>query len=190
MDNKQKRKFLLLVYKTIIFFSIISLGVSIYLCIDKIYNKTSILWLDITLLSYIFLSLCFIVADSITTRKLSNKYRIAKFFYFNFVTSFIAAIALCVYCYIQNIDLLAYSTYILPIGLFLASELMLVVNLVLGMSITKLNKSTTVTIDSSAEIPTFDDEVVLRKKLDELNRKLEIKKVQEQIEQIEKKLDE
>ena len=57
-------------------------------------------------------------------------------------------------------------------------------------NLSKLNKSTTVTLDSTSEVPNFDDEVMLKKRLDEAARKLEMKKIQEQIEATEKKLDE
>ena len=91
MDNKQKRKLMMAIYKTIFFFAIIALGTTIYLCIDKLAYPTekSILWLDIIMLVYIFFILCFIIADNVSTRKLTNKYSIAKFYYFIFVTSFI-----------------------------------------------------------------------------------------------------
>ena len=40
-----------------------------------------------------------------------------------------------------------------------------------------------------ADTPNFNDEILLKKRLDELNRKLEIKKIQDQIDEVEKKLD-
>ena len=192
MDNKQKRKLMMAIYRTIFFFAIVALGTTIYLCIDKLAYPTekSVIWMDIAMLVYIFFIFCFMIADSVSTRKLTNKYNIAKFYYFVFVTSFVACIVLGIYCYIQKVNILDYASYCLPLLLILITEIVLLANFVLGLSLTKLHKSTTVTLDSIAETPTFDDEVILKKRLDELNRKLEMKKVQEQIEKIEKQLDE
>lgn len=192
MDNKQKRKLLILIYRTIFLFAFLALATTTYFCIDKLIFKTetSVLWLDITILCYVFFILCFMIADNVATRKMSNKYRIAKFYYLVFVTSFIALVVIGILVYAQKINILNYISYILPIGLLFLTEIVLLVNFTLGLTLSKLHKSTTVTIDSSSETPTFDDEVVLKKRLDELNRKLEMKKVQEQIEHIEKELNE
>lgn len=192
MDNKQKRKLLILIYRTIFLFAFLALATTTYFCIDKLVFKTetSVLWLDITILCYVFFILCFMIADNIATRRMSNKYRIAKFYYLVFVTSFIALVVIGILVYAQKINILNYISYILPIGLLFLTEIVLLVNFTLGLTLSKLHKSTTVTIDSSSETPTFDDEVILKKRLDELNRKLEMKKVQEKIENIEKELNE
>ena len=192
MDNKQKRKLLILIYRTIFLFAFLALATTTYFCIDKLVFKTetSVLWLDITILCYVFFILCFMIADNIATRRMSNKYRIAKFYYLVFVTSFIALVVIGILVYAQKINILNYISYILPIGLLFLTEIVLLVNFTLGLTLSKLHKSTTVTIDSSSETPTFDDEVILKKRFDELNRKLEMKKVQEKIENIEKELNE
>lgn len=190
MDNKQKRKLLILIYRTIFLFAFLALAATTYFCIDMIVFKseTTILWLDITILCFVFFILCFMVADNIKTRKMTNKYRLAKFYYLVFVASFVSLVVIGIMVYAQKINILNYISYILPIGLLFLTEIVLLVNFTLGLSLSKLHKNTTVTIDSSSETPTFDDEVVLKKRLDELNRKLEMKKVQEQIESIEKEL--
>ena len=53
-----------------------------------------------------------------------------------------------------------------------------------------LNANTTLTINSVSEVPNYDDELMLKKKRDELNRKLEMKKVAEEIESMKKELGE
>ena len=58
-----------------------------------------------------------------------------------------------------------------------------------GLKLSKLKKNNTITIDSIAETPNYDDELMLKKKLNELNRKLEMQKVQEEIAQKEEMLD-
>ena len=62
--------------------------------------------------------------------------------------------------------------------------------LFVGLSLIKLYKNTTLTIDSVSEVPNYDDELMLKKKRDELNRKLEMKKVAEEIESMKKELGE
>ena len=61
---------------------------------------------------------------------------------------------------------------------------------VVGLKLTGLSRRTTITLDSTSPAPNFDDEIQLKKRLDTLNRKLEIKKLQDQIDDVEKKLDE
>ena len=46
MENKQKRKLISAIYKTITFFSIIAIGLVIYLEIDKINGKTNSILLE------------------------------------------------------------------------------------------------------------------------------------------------
>ena len=45
-------------------------------------------------------------------------------------------------------------------------------------------------IDDLSEVPNYNDEIMLKKKLDELNRKLEMKKVTDEIEAKQKELEE
>ncbi len=191
MDNKQRRKLLSAIYRTITFFSVLAIGLTIYLAIDKIVKATNnVLWLDITFLSVSGILLLYILVENVKTKKTSNQYGVAKFFYHFFKLSFLAAIVLAVYCYVQNIDVLSYVTYALPLGLIYGVELVLIINLMLGIYLTRLNKNSTIIIDSASEVPNFDDEVQLKKKLNELNRKLEMKKIQDKIDKVEKELEE
>lgn len=192
MENKQKRKIISLIYKTISLISFIALGINLYLCLDSILypTETSIVWLSSVLFAYSALLIIVVFADTVSTKKMSNKYKIAKFLYLLIVTSFIGLVVVCVYGYSIKINFSSYISYLLPIALLIATELMMIVNFILGMLLVKHHGSTTVSIDSVSEIPNFDDEVLMKKKLDELNRKLEMKKIQEKIESIEKQLDE
>ncbi len=191
MDNGQKRKLLTLVYKTISFFSVIAIICTLYLCVDKTVTKSNnVLWLDATLIALSCLILIFILSDFIATKKLYNKYYIAMLYYIFFILSFLSLIALGIYCYKVQIDISLYFSYILPLGLIFATQIVLIVNFVLGLIISKLYRNNTITIDSVSDTPNFDDEVLLKKKLDELNRKLSIKKIQDEINRVEKELDE
>ena len=131
----------------------------------------------------------YILLDNIYTAKLKNKYNLSRLYFFLFFLSIISLIALGLYCYFTKTNITAYISYALPLGLIFLTELVLVINLILGLVISKLNKNTTITLDSVSETPNFDDEVMMKKKLDELNRKLSMKKIQEQIDDIEKQLD-
>ena len=191
MENKQKRKLISLVYRTIILFSILVLGLTIYLEIDKLNIKTnSVLWLDISILSMVFLILLYIVSDVSTTKRLKNKYRLGQFLFFIIFNTIVALVVLAVYYYYKPIIFSNYTSYILPISLVFGCELILIINFLLGLSLTKLYKNTSITLDSMADTPNFNDELLLKKRLDELNRKLEMKKIQDQIDSVEKKLDE
>ncbi len=190
MENKQKRKLISAIYKTIILFSVIAIGLVIYLEIDKVAtNANSVLWLDIVLLSLSALLLLFVVFDSRTTRKLKNKYSLGKFLFFLVFVTVVSIIVLAVYCYYTKIELTPYISYILPISILVACELLFIINFILGINLSKLYKNTTITLDSMADTPNFNDELLLKKRLDELNRKLEMKKIQDQIDEAERKLD-
>lgn len=191
MDNKQKKKLLNSIYSTLTFFSVIAVALALYLSIDRIYTGSySLKWLDIAIICVSAILLILILVDSVTTKKSKNKYTIARIFYQLFFLSIVSIIVLAVYAYYTKRDLSGYVTYVLPIALVMLVEFVFIINFVLGLSLSKLNKNTTVTLDSSSAVPNFDDEVLLKKKLDEANRKLEMKKIQEQIEATEKKLDE
>ena len=100
MENKQKRKLISAIYKTIILFSVLALGLTIYLEIDKLNTKTnSVLWLDICILCVVFLMLVYIISDASTTRKLKNKYRLGQFLFFIIFNTIVALVVLAVYYY-------------------------------------------------------------------------------------------
>lgn len=190
MDKKQKRKLMSTIYKTITFFSLIATGLIIYMCIDKLYTKeNSVMWLDIALLIVSSLLLLFIIADSFATRKSLNKYKFSMFYYFLFTFSFIGLIALSLYCYISKIEIANYISYFIPLCLLVATELIIIINLIIGNMLSKLYKNSTIIVDSTTETPNFNDELNLKKKLDELNRKLSMKKIQDEIDKVEKELD-
>ena len=189
MDNGQRRKFLTLVYKTICFFSLFAITCAIYFSVDKLVVKeNNVLWLDITILSASAIMFLFVLVDAIFTKKLHNKYLICIMYYIYFVLSFIAFITLGVYCYKAQINVNLYISYFLPLVLIFLTQIIFIVNLFLGFTISRLYKNNTITIDCSSETPNFNDEVMLKKKLNELNRKLSIKKIQDEIDRVENEL--
>lgn len=190
MENKQKRKLINAVYKTIILFSVLSLGIVIYLAIDKISSNTSILWLDITLLCVTFLIFVYIISDVKTTIKLKNKNTLGKYLFFIVFNTIISIVVLAIYCYYNSTNLSDYISYIVPISLIFGTELISIINFLLGINLTKLYKNTMITLDSTSQTPNFNDELLLKKRLDELNRKLAVKEIQSKIDEVEKKLDE
>ena len=191
MDNKQKRTLLSLLYRTMLIISILCLFVTIFLCSQRIYkNVDSVMWLDITLicLSCVLFILC--ISDIVTTKKLDGKYALAKFYYIVILLTFISVITLSIYVWMADIEIVNYISYFLPIGLLIGAEIVQILSFITGLKLTGLSRRTTITLDSSSPAPNFDDEIELKKKLDALNRKLAIKKLQDEINDAEKKLDE
>ncbi len=191
MDNKQKRTLLSLLYRTMLIISILCLFVTIFLCSQRIYkNVDSVMWLDITLicLSCVLFILC--ISDIVTTKKLDGKYALAKFYYTVILLTFISVITLSIYVWMADIEIVNYISYFLPIGLLIGAEIVQILSFITGLKLTGLSRRTTITLDSSSPAPNFDDEIELKKKLDALNRKLAIKKLQDEINDAEKKLDE
>ncbi len=191
MDNKQKRVLLSLIYRTMIVITFICLVTAIFLSARRLYLQTSIVtWLDITLTTVASILLLLTLCDIVTTKKLDGKYTLAKCYYIMILLTFLATIALGVYVAMSDITFVDYLSYVLPIGLILGVEVFQVIYFVVGLKLTGLSRRTTITLDSTSPAPNFDDEIQLKKRLDTLNRKLEIKKLQDQIDDVEKKLDE
>lgn len=199
MDNRQKKTLLSKVYKTIMFLTFLCIAFVSFVCIvklsdgkmfEEVTTQPQILWINIPVVCLMFFLLCVLLADCSSTRKMSNKSAIGKFLYLLVFLTISSLLGLVGYVWLSKQLMLSYSFYIYEISFVLMIEFSLCVNFVIGLNVSKLHKSTTVTIDSSSETPNFDDEVVLKKKLDELNRKLAMKKVQEEIESVEKKLNE
>ena len=191
MDNKQKRVLLSLIYRTMIVITFICLVTAIFLSARRLYLQNSIVqWLDITLTTLAGILLLLSLCDIVTTKKLDGKYTLAKFYYAIILLTFLATIALGIYIGTSNINIVDYLAYLLPIGLILGVEVFQVIYFIVGLKLTGLSRKTTITLDSTSPAPNIDDEIQLKKKLDSLNRKLEIKKLQDQIDDVEKKLDE
>lgn len=192
MNQQQKRNLSFLIYRTIIVINICCLLVNVLLCARKLYlnNAFSLTWLDITLISLSCILFILTLFDIITTRKLDGKFTLAKCLYIVILLTFTAIIALGIYVWVTDIDIVNYLWYILPIGLILGVEIFQIIGFLIGIKLIMLNRKTTVVIDPTSPAPNFDDEIELKKKLDALNRKLSIKKLQDQINDIERKLDE
>ena len=189
MDNRQKKNILSLIYKTIVFFSGLCMILTTYLGINKLMDKYGVLWLNIVIIAVSCVLFTFVLVDYVFTKKMKNKYVLSKFLYFIALISLIAVVVLGTLLYLKKIDINNNELYALPIILIILCELVLILNFVIGNALSKLNKNTNVQVNSTSEIPNFDDEVLLKKKLDELKRKLEMKKIQDEIDDIEKKLD-
>ncbi|MBO7527589.1 MAG: hypothetical protein J6T74_06840 [Clostridia bacterium] len=187
MDNKQKRKLLSSVYAALTIITVLAIGWVVYLATDKLLNKSGIMWLDIAVVSVCGLLLLFLLIDTYKTRRHKNKYKLAKYLFFIVFNSLIAVIVGGFVFYYQDIAIS--RGYIFAICLIFAVEMICIILFIIGLNISKLSSNTTITIDSTSQAPNFDDELYLKKKLNELNRKLEIKKVQEKIDSVQKELD-
>lgn len=189
MDNKQKRRILSSVYKATIFFVFCSIVWVGYFTINNFVNNTStLIWLDISILSIAFLLLLDIAIDIAKTKKLKNLFVLSKYLFF---VTFITVTAV-----IAGVFALYYTGYSLPVGYYLTvgvlvfAVLLSIVLFVVSLKLAKLYKGTTVYIEEMGEVPNYDDELMLKKKLDELNRKKEMQKVVNQIEELKNELGE
>ena len=188
MDNKQKKKFFKWAYVLAILLTLVSVGFAIYLSALKIKNETTqYLWLDVSFIVANGLYALIIFSDLHKTRVLKNKYGLAKFLLFVLFLVVVGIMALFGAQYFNY--LVVNPIYDLSIKFLAVNSVALSVIFSVGLKLSKLNKNTTITIDSVAETPNYDDELLLKKKLSELNRKLEIQKVQEEIQKKEELLD-
>ena len=188
MDIKQKRSILSAVFKLFALMVLISIGWVGYYSINAIIKNEGYLWLNITLLALdFFLAICYLAMLG-KVKKIKNLFSNSKFLFFLLFITFVGIVVGIFFMYYKGYTL---STgYYLTIGILLVEELFVMFMLFTGLSIIKLYKNTTITIDNTSEVPNYDDELMLKKKRDELNRKLEMKKVTEEIESIKKELGE
>lgn len=188
MDNKQKRQIMSALYKAFALFAILAIGWVAYFSIDALVKEQGYLWLNITLLAVAFLLLTNYFANVGKVKKIKNFFGVSKFLFFLAFMTFVGAVAGIFVVYYLNYAIS--FGYYLTIGVLLVGEVFVILMLIVGLQLTKLFKNTTITIDEVSEVPNYDDELMLKKKLDELNRKLEMKKVSEQIEAVKKQLGE
>ena len=189
MDNKQMKRILSSVYKAILFFVICAIGWVGYFCINNLIQATNnILWLDISLLSFAFLLFISILVDISKTKKLKNLFGLSKYLFFLcfiFISAIIAGVFVLYYTeYILTV------AYLLTVGVLLFATMLSILGFITSLKLIKVYKGTSVLLDDIGEVPNYDDELNLKKKLDELNRKKEMKKVVDQIESIKKELGE
>ena len=188
MDNKQKRKLFKFIYRTISLLLLVSIAFAIYLSAKTIQTNTATYtWLDVSIISIHVVWLIILLCDNIKTSRLKNKYNLAKFICLVTLVSVIGLASLFGLNYFNKIILA--STNVLSLVFFVLNGIFIIINFNVGLKVSKLYQNTTITIDSVVETPNYDDELLLKKKLNELNRKLEIKKVQEKIDQITQELD-
>lgn len=192
MDNKQKRKMYKIIYVFLSFIALVLFAYSIYISANYIDGKNYEGWpLIACIIINVVLFLTQII-DSVLTKKLKNKFNLFKVLFLFSVVPIIAYLGLYITFATELVPAKYTLKYIavLPVLRFTsAGATVLLVNFIVGLNVSRLLQNTTITIDAVAETPTYNDELLLKKKLDELNRKLEIKKVQEQISKIEQELD-
>ena len=146
------------------------------------------LWLDIALLIIGLFVVVYVFIELNKTKHIKNKFSLSKYLYLITFLSFVGTIVVGFVFYYKNLPI--QFGYLFAIALILASEVLSVIVFIIGLKLSKLYQNTTITIDSTVDVPNYDDEIMLKKKLDEMTRKLEMKKVQEKIDAIQKELDE
>lgn len=188
MDVKQKKKLLSSIYKAIAFFVLVSICWVGYYCCDSLIKGKGVMWLDITTLSFDLILFLVFIANLSKFRKFKNVYVVSNFlFYISFIL-FCGIIAGVFSIYYLNISL--DSGYYLTLGVLIIANIFSILLAIVNVSLIKIYKNTSIIIDEISEIPTYDDELMLKKQLDELNRKLEMKKVANKIEDMKKELEE
>lgn len=177
------------VYKATVFFIICAIGWVGYFCINNFINSTyEILWLDITIISLAFLLLMGVFVDVGKTKKLKNLFGLSKYLFFIMFITICGIIAGVFTLYYTNYVLAI--EYYLTIGVLVFAYLVSVMMFITSLKLEKAYKGSSVIVDDIGEVPNYDDELSLKKKLDELKRKKEMKDVVDQIESIKKELGE
>lgn len=188
MDIKQKRSILSATFKIFALITIVAIGWVGYYSINALVKEDGYLWLNITLLALdFFIAICYLIMLK-KVKKNKNLFGNSKFLFFILFITFVGVVVGIFLMYYKGYTLSI--GYYLTIGILLTEELFVLFMLFTGLSIIKLYKNTTITIDNTSEVPNYDDELMLKKKRDELNRKLEMKKVTEEIEAMKKELGE
>ena len=186
MDSKQKKLILSSIYKAFAFFIVVSICWIVYYACNLLVKHEGILWLNIILIGLAFFLFLNLLISLVKFRKFKNTYKLSKYlFYISFliISSIIAGI-FALYYLKYELDM----GYYLTAGVLCFADILSIIMAYVSVNLARIFKNTSVVIDYTSEIPTYDDELQLKKQLDELNRKLEIKKVAEQIEAIKKEL--
>ena len=126
--------------------------------------------------------------DIFKTKKLKNLFGLSKYLFFLdfiFITSLITGVF---FLYYANATLT--TSYLLTIGVLLFATILSILLILVSIKLIKAYKGSSVFVEDIGEVPNYDDELMLKKKLDELTRKKEMKKVVDQIESIKKELGE
>ncbi len=188
MDVKQKKKILTTIYKAIAFFVLLSIcWVGYYGC-DSLINSKGDMWLDIVMLSLAFILFFVFMVNISKFRKFKNVYAVSYFLFY--VTFLILAGIIAGVFSIYYLNIVLDYGYYLTIGVLIFADILSVIMAIVSVNLVKIYKNTSIIIDDMSETPTYDDELMLKKQIDELNRKLEMKKVTEKIEEMKKELGE
>lgn len=188
MDVKQKKSILSATFKSFALFAILAIGWVAYFGVDALIKNIGIFWLNITLLAVDFFVLIsyFSIIDKM--KKLKNLYSSAKLLFFVLFLTFLGIIAGIFTMYYTGYTISV--DYYLTIAICIFAEVLLLFMFFTALTLIKLHKNTTIAIDSTTEVPNYDDELMLKKQRNELNRKLEMKKVSDEIDDMKKLLGE
>lgn len=188
MDNKQMKKLFKAIYKTTIVFVLTLAIIGIYFA--SLLTNTILEYKIVGVVCIIILSLLIMccLLDARKTSKILNKYSTYLLTYLTIMLSIIFEVITIVSFVVINLEIT--FNIVFAFATILGAELVLIFGFVIGNRLSKLYQNLTITIDSASETPNYNDELMLKKELDELNRKLEIKKVQEQIDKVRQELDE
>ncbi len=187
MDNKQKKQILKLIYKTIILLIFICAGFTIYFGVALQQMEYKYSFVGIIFIVLACLTIISALFDSYQTTNIKNKFNLSLFTYTLMIMSLVVSTITTAAIVASNAEIS--GLYTASLVLLLTSQILLIVNIIVGLKLSKLVLNTTITIDSTSETPNYNDELILKKKLDELERKLEMKRVQEKIDKVQKELD-
>lgn len=191
MSNIQKRKLLTFINKTTSVLCFIAILCAMYCNIDMIVsNLYDIIWFNIVLIVITAVVLMFLFSNMNSIKNFKNSYITATLYYCFVIFCCLAIFCLGLYIYIQQIELINYISLLTPILFVILAQLLQLINIIISFYLIKLNNKNTFSIDSVSDMPNFDDELMLKKKLEELNKKLYVKQIQDEISKKEKELDE
>lgn len=188
MDNKQKKKIISLLLKNVSFLTIVAIVFSYYLSIKNCIVGGNILWLDIVILSIQAINFVTLLVLLVKVKHLKNLYNTCKTTCLFLVIVTFGIIVGLATINIENFVLNFW--YYFSASLTLITQILCLVAIYLGYKVIVHSKNSTIIIDSESKVPNYDDELMLKKQLDELNRKMEMKKVTDEIENLKKQLDE
>lgn len=187
MDNKQKKKLLLTTFKAVFFICLICFAWIGYFTVNNFLKmKSNILWLDITILAIASLMLIVSLIMIGKIKKTQNLYGLSSFIIILvFITVLLVAVGIFVMFYYKYNVSFVYKATIL---LLLFAEILVVVLMVCSHNLITALKNCSIYIEPEKNVPNFDDELYMKKKLDALNRKIEMQKIVKEIQEKENQL--
>ena len=191
MSNIQKRKLLTFINKTTSVLCFIAILCAMYCNIDMIVsNLYDIIWFNIVLIVVTAVVLMFLFSNMNSIKNFKSSYITATLYYCFVIFCCLAIFCLGLYIYIQQIELINYISLLVPILFVILAQLLQLINIIISFYLIKLNNKNTFSIDSVSDMPNFDDELIIKKKIEEIKKKLYDKQIQYKIKKKEKELDE